>query len=183
MDLYKKYKRSSTKDRALSKNAVYFGLALAVVLIIGAFGVRYTIENMLINDEINNLESYVANEELNEKYNVAQELTEEAAKLNEFKTVLDDLDVIFTKKDAINSNVLVDIFYAKPNDLTILTMSADGPIVSISYKSNSQTASARFVSGLKEKALVKEVDYDGYTYNESDDSYSGNVTLLLEGAF
>ena len=183
MNLYKKYKQDSVKQKSLGKTGVAIGLSIALLLIIAAFGIRYTIEKIMVQSDVDDLTYYVTNADNLQKYETSKKLSDEANQLNSFKQILDDLNVVFDEKDAVSSDILIAIYNAKPKSLNISQMSINGAVVNISYSSKDQTASSRFVSELKQTNRIKEVKYDGYEYNSDSETYSGNVSLILGGNF
>lgn len=183
MNLYKKYKKDSVKQRQMSKTGALIGISIAILLIMSAVGIRFTIEKYLIQSDIDKLQAYINHPTNVENYNNSKQLSDDAKQLETFKTVLGELEEVFVNKDSVSSDIFISIYDAKPSDLTISQMGISGPIVNISYKSKDASASSRFVSALKESNRVKEVKYDGYEKDASTEFYSGTVTLTLRGNF
>ncbi len=183
MNLYRKYKRTMQSRTSLTEASIYIALAIAFLLIITAFGVRYRIENHLLNHDVKELRTYVTNEARVKDYEQAKALADEAQQLNTFKTVLEELDAVFVEKDAISSRLLSEIYTSKPSDLKIDNLSANGSEVEITYHSTKESSSASFVRSLKLLPIVKELNYSGYTYEDSDETYNGTISIVLEGAY
>ena len=183
MDLYKKYQKDSIQQKKLDKNGIALVLLLIAVIFMGAFFLRYTIEKSLLNSEIHDINAYLTNPSNIEKYEYSHELSKEAAQLNTFKDALGEIDSVFEEKDTISSYILTEVGLAKPSYLVIDTMSVSGASVTISYHSINSKASAQFVSGLKQRSIVKNVTYSGYEFAEGSETYKGSVTLILRGNF
>lgn len=183
MNLYKKYKKDNNRQRSLNRGGLMTVVSIALVLIMLATGVRFTIEKMILKSDVNDLKLFVEDENNIVKYNESKKISETNAKLTSFKDSLSEIDSIFKEKDAIGSYILTEIHMAKPNSIVITNMSIDGPLVSISYESSVPSASSDFIKSLKERNIIKEVDYNGYTYDEEQETYSATATLILRGNF
>lgn len=183
MNLYKKYKKGTVKEKQLSKTAAYLGISIALVLIVIAVGVRFSLEKRMLQNDIDDIQRYVSDEARVKKFEAANLISDESNQLTSFKIILDELDDVFKTKDTISSDILIEIYNAKPTDLTIRTMNINGGVIHISYESKRENASSTFVRGLKERNMVKEVTYSGYEYNESSESYTGTLSLVLRGNF
>ncbi len=183
MDLYKKYKKSSTKQRSVSRGGLLTIVSISLIALMIATGIRFAIERMLIKSDITNIQAYVDNPANLKKYEESKLINDDTRQLNGFKENLDELNDIFTKKETIGSNVMREIYAAKPSNVIITNMTVNGPMVSLTYSSTKEDDSSSFIKGLKERSIIKEVNYNGYTLNESDNVYTGTATLLLRGNF
>ncbi|NLW14701.1 MAG: hypothetical protein GX038_00355 [Erysipelothrix sp.] len=185
MNLYKKYKKDSVKRRSLGKNGIYIIISFVLLLFVAAVGVRFTIEKMLIQSDIDKLNAYLENSQNLEAYEVSNAISEDSKKLKELQSSLNEIDAVFTEKDEVSSYILTEIGTAKPSNVTIDKMHISGAIVSLEYSSDTESDSSKFVSQLKESSIIKEIEYSGYEKKDDDKGrpYEGKLTLVLKGNF
>lgn len=183
MNLYQKYKRSSDKQKSMSRGGIWGIIAVASILLMIATGVRFTIEKMMIKSEIDQMRNFVENPSNIEKYEASKVISDESKKIDDFNDKLGEINGIFAEKDAIGSNILREIHLAKPGTVTITNMTASSAHITLSYTSKDAKGSSDFIKGLKERSIIKDVQYDGYQYDESSGNYTGSAKLILRGNF
>lgn len=183
MNIYKKYKKDNNRQKSINRGGLFTVVSVSMIIIILAVGVRFTFEKMMLNGDVKELKLFVEDEINVKKYEESKQISDTNAKLTGFKDSLSEIDGIFKDKDAIGSYILTEIHMAKPNSVIITNMSINGPLVSLSYESSVSSASSDFIKSLKERNIIKEVDYNGYTYDEANELYSGTATLILRGNF
>ena len=183
MNLYQKYRIDERKRKNVGSGGTAIAFLVAIALIIGAYGLKLTLDVRWLKSDIIDHQLYITNPSNIEKGTYADAVVKENQELMKLRTAIEEINTIFSKKSTISSNVFTDILLAKPIGTNLDNININSSNVVISFSSKNQKHASEFVSNLKSSSIIKTVNYSGYEYDTSNEIYKGTVALILKGDF
>lgn len=168
------------KANKMSPMQVYTIVLVGAILIVGAFALKFFIDNMNVKSEIATIELYI-NDPVNiQRMEKISKLQSDIKQLDEIAIEATTLKDVLAYKPRYDSKILDIVYYEKPSTLKITNIDFGANTLVLDY-------TAKFVSDVSNYALrlqrtysFADVSYAGYTYNDNG-TYGGTISLVMKG--
>lgn len=181
IDLYKQYQSLKKSKKTVSKGWNYAVLLIVFALMLGAYGVKLTLDRNLLNSQNKELTEYVSNAENQKIVQDADALISRTTIMDTLKTSLEELVSVLQRKQKLTSETILRIYNAAPSTITVESIDFQSANVSISVISTSNTGASEYAEILRKLDAVYAVEYSGFT--KTDSGYTSTFVIVLKGEY
>lgn len=181
INLYRRYLKDPKKAEK-QKAILKLVLPVIICLVIAAAAVAgFKIRNMFLNKELDEINAFLEDED-----NIA--MAGKAQQLNILNTALrNEIKALESARDAVNSYPLLNsrirttILSCREglSDLEISSYYAETGVLKLTATTDLAENANVFIQRLKDTGLFVQVEYTGYQYTESNQTYNINVVCYL----
>lgn len=182
MNLYERYRNEiKVKANKTSPVRLYSGIVIGAILIIGAYGVKLFIDNIVVSNNISDLELYVNDPQIVSKMNDIQQIQNNISRLNEIETSVNEVNAVLDYIPRYDSVILDIIYYEKPAVIQYTSLTYTENTISIAFTAPRSSDASNFALSLQRTKKFADVSYEGYTYDGVANVYRGVIVCILEG--
>lgn len=176
------YKAELTrKANKISPLRLYFIILIATILIVGAYALKLTLDNISVNDEITETRAYIESPTVSEKMNDLSKIQENLNLLDQIEIEATTLKDVIDYKPRFDSKILDIIYYERPNTIKFSNIDFSSNMISLDYSTKNVSDVSNYVLRLQRTYSFADVSYEGYAYNEDTKTYTGIIVCLMKG--
>lgn len=161
----------------------YVFLLISTLLIVGALYAKLKYDESLIQNQIKQLQSDLTNPTNLDKLLQANLLKNDIQKLKQIKAMIEEGVVVLEEIGSINSDPLLTAVGLRPTNLTLTFFDYENQTFSISAHSKDFKVFAQYAQALEDSPLFKDVYYENYVFNETEEYYEINYVCSFEGGY
>ena len=181
MNLYKEYKRLNKSKENIFSNKGLLTIFLTVVFILSLLLFGMSIQEKYLMKQTQKMEDYLESEDFLKNYKEAKR-QEDALKIGrELKIKLDSINTVLHKKKSFNQEFIKDIKSQEPFGMDVQSLSYQSGRVFINYESKTVKDSLVYTENLRNIALIKDLQYQGYKRTQA--IIQGQIEIVLEGGY
>lgn len=161
----------------------YVFLLISTLLIVGALYAKLKYDESLIQNQIKQLQSDLTNPTNLDKLLQANLLKNDIQKLKQIKAMIEEGVVVLEEIGSINSDPLLTAVGLRPTTLTLTFFDYENQTFTISAHSKDFKVFAGYAQALEDSPLFKDVYYENYVYNETEEYYEIIYVCSFEGGY
>lgn len=161
----------------------YVFLLISTLLIVGALYAKLKYDESLIQNQIKQLQSDLTNPTNLDKLLQANLLKNDIQKLKQIKAMIEEGVVVLEEIGSINSDPLLTAVGLRPTTLTLTFFDYENQTFTISAHSKDFKVFAVYAQALEDSPLFKDVHYENYVFNETEEYYEINYVCSFEGGY
>jgi hypothetical protein len=161
----------------------YVFLLISTLLIVGALYAKLKYDESLIQNQIKQLQSDLTNPTNLDKLLQANLLKNDIQKLKQIKAMIEEGVVVLEEIGSINSDPLLTAVGLRPTTLTLTFFDYENQTFTISAHSKDFKVFAVYAQALEDSPLFKDVYYENYVYNETEEYYEIIYVCSFEGGY
>lgn len=184
MNLLARYDEiNKTKASQYSGNKLYFVIIAIVVLIFGAYSVKLFIDQSLLNKDIEQLEKYVNDTNIQNRLNYVNQIESDIAQIEEMLVEVEGINNVFDEAVRFDSVPISVLDFSRPEFVDFESINYQNGSVMVAISGRTASDISNYVLRLERTGHFKKVSYSGYTYDESQNRYFATIQCLLKGGF
>lgn len=161
----------------------YVFLLISTLLIVGALYAKLKYDESLIQNQIKQLQSDLTNPTNLDKLLQANLLKNDIQKLKQIKAMIEEGVVVLEEIGSINSDPLLTAVGLRPTTLTLTFFDYENQTFTISAHSKDFKVFAGYAQALEDSPLFKDVYYENYVFNETEEYYEIIYVCSFEGGY
>jgi hypothetical protein len=161
----------------------YVFLLISTLLIVGTLYAKLKYDESLIQNQIKQLQSDLTNPTNLDKLLQANLLKNDIQKLKQIKAMIEEGVVVLEEIGSINSDPLLTAVGLRPTTLTLTFFDYENQTFTISAHSKDFKVFAVYAQALEDSPLFKDVYYENYVYNETEEYYEIIYVCSFEGGY
>jgi hypothetical protein len=161
----------------------YVFLLISTLLIVGTLYAKLKYDESLIQNQIKQLQSDLTNPTNLDKLLQANLLKNDIQKLKQIKAMIEEGVVVLEEIGSINSDPLLTAVGLRPTTLTLTFFDYENQTFTISAHSKDFKVFAVYAQALEDSPLFKDVYYENYVYNETEEYYEIIYVSSFEGGY
>lgn len=182
MNLLARYNElNKTKASQYSDNKLYFILVAVVVLIFGAYSVKLFLDQSLLNKDIEQLEKYVFDTNIQSRLNYVNQLENDIAQIDEILLEIASINQVFDSTVRFNSVPISVLDFSRPQYVQLESINYQNGAAMVVISGRTASDISNYVLRLQRTNHFKRVTYSGYTYDEGLNRYFATIQCLLKG--
>lgn|SRR5690554_158792 len=182
MNLLARYEEiNKTKASQYSGNKLYFVIIAIVVLIFGAYSVKLFLDQSLLNKDIEQLEKYVNDANVQSRLNYVNQLESDIAQIEEMLLEVESINDVFDGSVRFDSIPISVLNFSRPDYVNFESINYQNGAVMVVISGRTASDISNYVLRLERTNHFKKVSYSGYNYDEGLNRYFATIQCLLKG--
>lgn len=184
MNLLESYNSIEKIKKGQSKDGLLFiGITVTAFLIVGAYGLKLSIDNLMVEDRITELNVYLTSPQVAEK--LAQDTKNQAdlVRLADIETQVKSMYEVLDFIPVYDERILDIIFENRPDSIHYTKFNYDQNTVAIEYYEHFPVSASAFTLRLLETGIFEDVSYTGYQYDKTAGVYRGQILCIVKGGY
>lgn len=182
MNLLARYEEiNKIKASTYSDKKIYIVIIVITVLVLGAFSVKLVIDNSLLKNDIESLEKYVNDANVQQRLANVNQLQSDLDQIEVMLEEVKSINAVFDSGVRFNSEALNVLYYSQPNNVDLKNIAYKDGMLSVLISSPYSHDASNYVLRLLDTDFFKTVTYSGYAYTESEGRYFTTLQCVLKG--
>lgn len=182
MNLLARYEEvNKIKASQYSDKKIFVIVVVVTVLILGAFSAKLFIDNSLIKNDIETIEGYINDPNIQQRLANVNQLQEDLDQIEVMLEEVNSINEVFEANARFDSEVLNTLYYTQPYRVELENITYKDGLLSVIISGVHSYDASNYVLRLLDTGYFKTVKYSGYVYSESEGRYFATLQCLLKG--
>ena len=179
INLYQAYQQQLFAKRSAGAGLKMFAIIFAMAILIGALGLRLTLERDEIAKDNQTLSANIAAWNQNDKYEKVKQNQETMKTLATLQSAIDQTKSVLDKKEHFSEMFIQALYDVRPQGLNLHTVQFTKPTLALNVSYDKQANLDLYVRSLKKLDSVKEISSTRVTQKEG--IFTTQIDIILRG--